>query len=221
MKNSICILQLSFLLGFIALIPCQALAYKPLQYGLIIGLNLSDFYTSDAILNLNAGFNAGGFLRLALTKTIDIEPELYLSTKGTSVINNTLLVGNTNLNLTYLEIPVVAVFNINRLVNLQIGSYVSYLLAAQIKNVSTVNFFNFEQSPDIDNYNRLDAGVVVGIGLDVKSITMGMRYNLGLINVGKNQQLLGLNYNLANARNGVLNFYLAIGFNQHKRNSRI
>jgi len=200
------------------LLPCKSQIEKSTQYGLLIGMNLSDFYTKDAISNLNAGFFTGGFLRIALTNTIAIEPELYLSTKGTSVVYNSLLVvNNANLNLTYLEIPVIGVFKVTQLINFQVGPYISYLIATQIKNVSNINLFNFEQNLNIDNYNRLDAGAVIGIGLDVKSITMGIRYNLGLVSVGKNQQFLGLSYNMENARNGVLNFYLAIGLNQKIR----
>ncbi|MEI6754877.1 MAG: porin family protein [Paludibacter sp.] len=207
-----------FLCHFMVLLPCKSQIEKSTQYGFIIGMNLSDFYTKDAISNLNAGFSTGGFIRLVLTNNIAIEPELYLSTKGTSVVYNSLLVvNNANLNLTYLEMPVIGVFNVTHLINFQIGSYISYLLAAQVKNVSNINLFNFEQNLNIDNYYRLDAGMVIGVGLDVKSITMGIRYNLGLVSVGKNQQFLGLNYNLSNARNGVLNFYLAIGLNQKIR----
>ena len=218
MKKSIVKIGIIVILITSAVFSCLAQDTKQIQFGTITGLNLSDFYSRDAISNLNAGFNAGGFVRLALTNTIDIEPELYLSTKGTSVVYNSLLVVNTaNLNLTYLEMPVICIYNVTSLINLQIGPYASYLLAAQVKNESNINLFNFQQSLNTDNYNRLDAGVVVGVGLDVKTITMGMRYNLGLISVGKNQQLVGLNYNMADSRNGVLNFYLAIGFNHNSK----
>ena len=222
MKSLICKIGIIFILITSIVFPCLAQQTKQLQFGVITGLNLSNLYSNDAISNLNAGFNAGGFLRMAVSNTIAIEPELYLSTKGTSVVYNSLSAVNTaNLNLTYLEMPLICVFDVTSLIIFQVGPYISYLLTAQVKNAGNINLFNFEQNLNTDNYNRVDAGVVVGIGLDVKSITMGMRYNLGLISIGKNQQLLGLNYNVADARNGVLNFYLAIGFNQNIKNSRI
>jgi hypothetical protein len=209
-----------FLLCVVTIMPGAAQTNKPLQYGLILGINLSDFYNGNIVSDLNAGFNAGGFVRLPVTETLCIEPELYLSTKGSSVTSKVMQEVRTyNLNLTYLEMPVVGVLNITRLVNLQFGPYVSYLLNAQIKNVGNLNIFNFDQNLNSGNYNGLDAGLVVGIGLDVKSITMGMRYNLGLIRVGKNQQFLGPNYNLSDTKNGVLNFYLTIGFNQKNLNN--
>ena len=201
---------------------CRAQTEKFIQYGLVTGLNLSDFYTANTVTNLNAGFNVGTFVRLPVSNVLALEPELYFSTKGSSVIYNTQLVVNTaNLNLTYIELPIVFLLNINRLINFQIGPYASYLIAVKVKNISSINLFNLEQSPDIDNFNRLDAGVLVGVGLDVKSVSIGMRYNLGLMKVGKSQQVQGLNYNLADAGNGVLNFYLAIGFNRKNRNIHV
>ncbi len=128
--------------------------------------------------------------------------------------NSLLVDGTAKFNLTYLEMPVIAVFNMTKLVNLQVGPYVSYLINGTVKNVANVTLFNFEQNLNVNDYNRLDAGIVVGVGLDVRSVTMGMRYNLGLIKVGKTQQFLGTSYNIPNAMNGVLNFYIAIGFNQ-------
>jgi hypothetical protein len=196
--------------------PCQAQSDKSTQYGIIAGLNLTNLYTNDAVSNINAGFNAGGFIRLPVTNSIAIEPELYVSTKGSSMTYNSLLVnGTANFNLTYLEMPVIAVFNMTKLVNLQVGPYVSYLIDGKVKNVANVTLFNFEQNLNVNDYNRLDAGIVVGVGLDVRTVTMGMRYNLGLINVGKTQQFLGTSYNIPNAMNGVINFYVAIGFNQN------
>ena len=167
---------------------------------------------------MNSGFNAGGFVRVPLTNSIAIEPELYVSTKGSSVIYNSLLLnGTANFNLTYMEMPVMAVFNMTRLVNLQIGPDVSYLINGQVKNLSNVSLFDFQQNLNVTNFNRLDAGIVVGVGLDVKSVTMGMRYNLGLIKVGKTQSFLGTSYTIPDAMNAVINFYLAIGFNQNIR----
>ena len=213
-------IKLTFILLFIisTYFLGQAQDIKPLQFGIIAGLNLTDLYTSNAVSNMNSGFNAGGFVRVPLTNSIAIEPELYVSTKGSSVIYNSLLLnGTANFNLTYMEMPVMAVFNMTRLVNLQIGPDVSYLINGQVKNLSNVSLFDFQQNLNVTNFNRLDAGIVVGVGLDVKSVTMGMRYNLGLIKVGKTQSFLGTSYTIPDAMNAVINFYLAIGFNQNIR----
>jgi len=41
---------------------------------------------------------------------------------------------------------------------------------------------------------------------------MGARYNLGMTKVGKTKTLLGSDYTVPDARNGVVNFNLAIAF---------
>jgi hypothetical protein len=79
-----------------------------------------------------------------------------------------------------------------------------------VKNKSNVNLFNFEQNLDADSYNRIDAGIVLGAGIDIDAITMGIRYNLGLTKVGKTQSFLGTNYIIPNSNNGVISFYLAV-----------
>jgi len=40
-------------------------------------------------------------------------------------------------------------------------------------------------------YNRIDAGLVAGVGLYIDNITMRLRYNMELIKVGKSQSVLG------------------------------
>jgi len=210
MKNLVSIVV--FALCSLAFIPCLAQDIKPIQFGIIAGLNLSNLYTTDAISNMNAGFNAGAFVRASLTNSIALEPELYVSTKGASVTYNSLIInGTANFNLTYLEMPLICIFNVTRLVNVQVGPYVSYLLDGKVKNVANITLFNFEQNLNANNYNRFDAGVVVGAGLDVGAVTMGMRYNLGLTKVGKTQTLFGSNYTIPDASNGVLNFYVTVG----------
>jgi hypothetical protein len=210
MKNLVSITAFAGCL--LAFIHCQAQEIKPVQFGVVAGLNITNLYTTDAISNVNAGFNAGVFVRAPLTNSIALEPELYVSTKGASVAYNSLIVnGTANFNLTYLEMPLICIINVTHLVNVQVGPYVSYLLDGKVKNVANINLFNFEQNLNVNDYNRIDAGVVVGAGLDVGAVTMGLRYNLGLTKVGKTQSFLGTSYTIPDANNAVLNFYISIG----------
>ena len=161
-----------------------------------------------------SGFNIGVFTRAPLNNFIAIEPELYLTTKGASITYNSLIVdGTADFNLTYLELPVLCIVNITPLVNFQLGPYVSYLLNGKVTNKANINLFDFENNINSDDYNRVEAGIVVGAGLDVRAFTMGVRYNLGLTKVGKTQTVLGTTYRIPDSRNGVVNFYLSIALN--------
>jgi len=136
-----------------------------------------------------------------------------VTTKGASVTYNNLFVdGTAKFNLTYVEVPLLCVVNVTKLLNIQFGPYVAYLVDGKVKNVANVNLFNFEDNINVNDYNRIDAGVLLGAGLEVGAITMGARYNLGMTKVGKTKTFLGTEYTVPNANNAVINFNLAVAF---------
>ena len=215
MKKPIILFSLSLLFLSMTSLTCQAQEQKPMQFGVKGGLNLSNLYTSDASSSdMIVGFNIGVFDKLPVTNFIAIQPEFYISTKGASVTYNNLFVnGTAKFNLTYLEVPLLCVVNVTKLLNVQFGPYVAYLVDGKVKNVANVSLFNFEQNINVNDYNRIDAGVVLGAGLDVGAITIGARYNLGMTKVGKTKSFLGNDYTIPNANNAVINFYLSAAFN--------
>jgi len=193
-------------------IPCQAQEAKPLEMGIKGGVNISSLYTKDASKSdIIPGFNIGFFAKVPVTTLIAFQPELSLSTKGATISYNNLFVdGTANFNLTYLEMPLLCVVNVTQRVNFQFGPYLAYLLDGKVTNKSNVNLFNFEQNMNVNNYNRVDAGIVLGAGIDIDAITMGARYNLGLTKVGKPRSFMGSSYTIPNSTNGVISFYLAV-----------
>jgi len=214
MKKPIIFISVSILLVCMAILPLQAQETKSVQFGIKGGLNLSSLNSSDgSTSDMLLGFNLGVFNKLPITSFLAIQPEFYVTTKGSQVTYNNLFVdGTAKFNLTYLEIPVLCVVNVTKLLNVQFGPYAAYMIDGKVTNVGNVNLFNFEQNINVNDYNRIDAGVVLGAGLEVGNITMGARYNLGMTKVGKTKTLLGSDYTVPDARNGVVNFNLAIAF---------
>ena len=215
MKNSFNLLFVTLILVTMIIVPCQAQDKKTMQFGVKGGLNLSNLYTSDAkSSDMITGFNLGVFNKLPVTSFLAIQPEFYVTTKGASVTYNNLIVdGTAKFNLTYLEVPVLCVIQVTELLNIQFGPYVAYLIDGKVKNVANINLFNFEQNVNVNDYNRIDAGALIGAGLDVGSITMGARYNYGMTKVGKTKSFLGSTYTIPNANNAVINFYISLAFN--------
>ena len=214
MKKPIIFISVSILLVCMAILPLQAQETKSVQFGIKGGLNLSSLNSSDgSTSDMLLGFNLGVFNKLPITSFLAIQPEFYVTTKGSQVTYNNLFVdGTAKFNLTYLEIPVLCVVNVTKLLNVQFGPYAAYMIDGKVTNVGNVNLFNFEQNINVNDYNRIDAGVVLGAGLEVGNITMGARYNLGMTKVGNTKTLLGSDYTVPDARNGVVNFNLAIAF---------
>jgi hypothetical protein len=212
--------KLSILNIFVALlitfsIPCNAQEEEKLQIGVKGGLNISNLYLNDeAASDMIFGYNAGVFVKKPFTAIIAIQPELYVSSKGSSITYNNVFVGGTaKFNLTYLEMPVLCVAKVSKHVNFQFGPYISYLLNSEIKNVVNNQLFDFEKNINVNDFNRIDAGIIAGFGIEVHTVTMGARYIYGLTKVGKEQTLLGLNYRIPNANNGIVNFYLSVSLN--------
>ena len=198
---------------------CRAQEAKPLEMGVKVGLNISDLYTNDtSISDLIYGFNAGVYAKLLLTKLFAIQSEFYLSTKGASIrYNDLLLDGTANFHLTYLELPVLSVIKLSRQLKLEFGPYVSCLVGAKVKNVANINHFNFEQNVDVNKFNRLDAGFIIGSGIVVHTVTVGVRYTYGFVKVGNTQTFIGESYTIPNTNNGVVSFYLAVPLNKMKK----
>ena len=215
MKKTFIFISITIILFSISYIPSQAQEMNPAQVGLKAGLNLSNLYTEDATnSDMKVGFNVGVFAKMPVSDFFAIQPELYYTTKGGSVTYNTLLLdGTANFNLSYIEVPLLFVLKVTPLANIHFGPYVSYLLSGKATNKDNINLFDFEDNINVDNYNRIDAGIAVGAGIDAGPVTLGARYNLGLTKVGKERTILGNDFTIPNSKNGVINFYIAVSLN--------
>ncbi|MES2478711.1 MAG: porin family protein [Bacteroidota bacterium] len=185
------------------------------RIGLKGGLNLSNFFTQD-IDDENAliGFNAGLFVKMPVTKSFAVQPELYFTTKGSQVsYNNLFASGDARFRLSYLEMPVLLVWNINSNFNIHGGPCIGYLLSGDVTNESSAPIFDFEKNIDVNDYNKMEASVAVGAAIDIRKISVGLRYNYGITTVGKEKDYLGTVYRFPDAKNSVLNVYLALSLN--------
>lgn len=214
MKKQIIFIFVSVFLISLTCMHVQAQETKSMQFGVKGGLNLSSLNSSDGSKSdMLLGFNLGVFDKLQVTSLIAIQPEFYVTTKGSSVTYDNLFAnGTAKFNLTYLEIPLLCVVNVTKLLDVQFGPYVAYMVDGKVTNVANVTLFNYEQNINTNDYNRIDAGIVLGAALEVGSITMGARYNLGMTKVGKTRTILGSDYIVPDATNGVINFNLAVSF---------
>ena len=181
------------------------------KFGIKGGVNFSNLYTEDVDdNNVLTGFNVGVFAKLPITNSIAIQPESYYTTKGAEVIyNNAFVDGTGRFKLNYIEIPVLLVVNLTENFNFQVGPYASYLVSGKTTNESNGSTFDFENNLDTNDFNKIDAGLAAGIGIDLKSMSLGIRYNYGLTTVGKERTYAGTNYTFPDAKNSVMNVYVS------------
>jgi hypothetical protein len=183
------------------------------KWGLKAGLNLANLYVDDVKdENFKAGFNAGLYAKLPVTRGFSIQPELLYSNKGAKLTYDAGIFGGEGeyrFNLHYVELPVMAVINVVKNFNIHAGPYVSYLAGANITRLNDDNEVSEISDLKADNFNRIDYGLAGGIGIDIQNLTIGARYNYGLREIGES----GLSGEVTkNSKNSVINVYLGFAF---------
>lgn len=182
------------------------------KFGIKGGINLSNLYVDDVKdENMKVGVNVGVFGKFPVTQGFSIQPELLYSSKGAKLAyDNILGNGEYRFNLNYVELPVLAVFNLGKNFNIHAGPYVSLLTSANIKRLDKKNNeIDNIADLDTDNFKRFDYGLVGGVGLDIENFTIGARYNYGLNEIGDGG-LAG--QATKNSKNSAFTFYIGIGF---------
>lgn len=184
------------------------------KIGIKAGANFSNLYVDDVKdENIKAGLNLGLYAKLPIAKGVSIQPELLYSSKGAKIsYNNPLIGGDYRFNLNYLEVPVLAVFNVGKNFNIHAGGYAAYLTSANVKaednGSSNEELISFNE----DQFNRFDYGLVGGLGFDIKNVTLGARYNYGLNQIGEKNGSVLSSQVLRNAKNNNISVYVGFGF---------
>lgn len=208
MKNSKISLVLVFFFAVIQISTAQEKSEYKL--GFKGGVNFTNVGTTTGVTNKSlTGVHFGLFAKLPITNSFAVQPELYFTTKGGELTyQNVVVDGTAKFNLNYIEVPVLAVFKIFPGFNFQVGPYASYLVSSKVKNVNEVSF-NFEDNIQSGDFNKFDTGLMAGFGIDVKSVEIGVRYNFGLLKVGKDKTYLGTNYIFPDGKNSAINAYVS------------
>jgi hypothetical protein len=77
-----------------------------------------------------------------------------------------------------------------------------------VTNASDVTF-NFEDNIQSGDFKKFDTGIVAGFGIEVKKVEIGVRYNFGLLKVGKDKTYAGGNYIFPDGKNSAINVYVS------------
>jgi len=176
------------------------------EFGVKGGLNMSNLYTDDADdENVLFGFNAGVYATLPVSDFVAIQPELLFTTRGSKLeYNNALAQGNVKLKLNYIELPLLVRVNITKNFNIHAGGYASYMVSAKSTGDGD---FEFENQYDTGDFNKFDAGLAGGIGVDFSPLSVGLRYNYGLTTIVKDGD------DSSDLKNSNLSLYLSYKLN--------
>ena len=176
------------------------------DFGIKGGLNLSTWSNNNDSRGYanRVGFHAGLFSQIHMGPNIALQPEVVYSSQGTKYTD----VSNRehNLQMNYINIPVMAQVKVGGGLHAQAGPQVGFLIGVKDKigDVET-GFFT------TDDFRKTDVALGFGLGFASASpFGFDARYNLGLTNINeggtnkiKNNTLqIGLTYRLGGTTTG-------------------
>lgn len=149
-----------------------------IQYGVKGGLNFATWGGENVNLigdrKNRVSIHAGGLVNIPVTKNISIQPELLFSGEGVRYENT---VWADKQNLTYLNIPVLGMYNHPSGFFAETGPQIGFLLSAKIEK-------DGDSGDNKDYFKSNDFKWAFGVGYKIRSgLGVGLRYNLGLAQV--------------------------------------
>ncbi len=161
--------KIIFLLGMFAL---TSYTFQAQSFGAKAGLNVSSL-GGDANLSYDAklGFHVGGVLEIPFSDKLMIQPEALISYQGSGGFFQ------DDLNFWYLNVPVMAKYNVWDELYVEAGPYVGLLLSNNVDR-------NISGGVSLDDTNGLDLGLGIGAGYRLdENFYFQVRFSAGFINV--------------------------------------
>jgi hypothetical protein len=154
--------------------------------GFKAGLNSYNISTnSGSSYDSKLGLNIGMFGHIHLSKQVAFQPEIVYSSQGAKY---TYLGTETNINLDYINVPLLLQYMFENGFRLEVGPQIGFLASAKSKTNNSTS--------DIKNdIKGIDLGLAIGLGyVDPKSgFGVDARYNLGLSNINNNSNTTAKN----------------------------
>jgi hypothetical protein len=180
--------KLSFLL--ISLLLLSYVHAQRLGLGFKAGYNFANITNVSSVNAQNkSGYHLGAFFSPGQgKKIIGFRTELIYSKQGYDFKSGSK---SGTVDLDYILLPQMFTLNITKLIQLQAGGQLAFLMNAKAdSSVSGGPLGQYQKV--IDFYNKIDYGITAGAEVHpYKGLLLGVRYNAGLSNLFKDQQLLG------------------------------
>jgi len=170
-------------------------------FGLRVGLNSANIFSIiPDETNVRRDIAISGFYKMHITEElIFFQPELGFSRKGSKMRLDDV---DYNLNLNYLDLPLLLSIGKKNISFVEIGGYLSYLVNSNLSNANSLDV-------NTDDLIRLDYGLAVGLNANYENYSIGLRYYYGLRNIaeGTMENLLG-----EKSRNSTFQIYFTFTF---------
>ena len=173
-------------------------------FGLKAGLNVSTFTGLDeddldgGDLTSRLGFVGGVFAEVPLSPQFSIRPELLYSQKGARISASDTIEGEAfdieqDLNVDYVEVPVLARFAVPVSPLLRVGVLAGPSVAFKARESIAVTFNGEEVDPEDldlgeDLFTSTDIGGVLGADIGSGPFAVDLRYTFGFADIIRNEE---------------------------------
>ncbi len=127
------------------------------------------------------GYHVGMFLEIGAA-FIAVHPEVSFSTKGTDF---KYLGEKRSIKMNTVDLLLPIAFKLS-VIDLTVGPFVSFLINKPVYTQYTDN------SVIINGFKKVDAGLTAGLRFNISKVFLGVRYNQGLMEVGKENLISAL-----------------------------
>ena len=181
------------LLSFTIASFCLVAANAQVKFGVKAGAGIVNQTRTDAegwvphTTSSKLGIHVGGFAELPVTDKIFLQPQLLLATKG-ATDQSTVSGEKTKASLTYIDLPIVAVYKHPvKFGNVfgGLGPVFSYAISGKLqRDGQTKNMF----SEELKYWKRGDIGLHLTAGAELnKNIIVSISYQAGLMDIYKHE----------------------------------
>ena len=153
-------------------------AFASAQYGIKVGVNFANVTNASSINSESqTGFHAGFFIAPPSKGLFGYRSEVIYSKQGYNYKTST----NTgNVELQYILLPQLMCINITKLLQLQAGAQMAFLINAEADSTSTTGTAG-PYSGVMDYYNKFDYGFAAGAEVHpFQGLLVGARWNISL-----------------------------------------
>lgn len=153
--------------------------------GITFGPQATGFHSGSYDSEFQFGFFMGGSFSLPLGKRFSLEPQLVYSRKGGKgdYFTNNFYEGSVRFKLHYLETPLLLNIHTKSIVDVIIGGYAGFLVDTNF-DYGTQYYYGYGEL-DNGQFEKIDLGVIGGIGINMPNGKIVLKYSHGLSDVAK------------------------------------
>ena len=192
---------------FIVLIALFGYQMNAQSFGVKGGLNMASIVFSgdeasdkfNDLVKSIMGFHVGLTAEFPVNDMVAFETGLFYSAKGATIEAEEGGSGfSSDVNLNYLDIPLTlkAYYDLGGMKGFGFaGAYIGYGLSGKFTTTLSVGGNKETEEDDVewgsekdDDFKKLDYGITIGGGFDFNNISIGLAYDMGLVNIDAYQE---------------------------------